>query len=34
MLDTGNILQTASKTLQEEKLTIGECKDELKVAIG
>lgn len=34
MLDIGNILKTASIRFQKEKLTIGECKDELMVAIG
>lgn len=34
MLDIGNILKTTSIMFQKEKLTIGECKDELMVAIG
>ncbi|XP_062389624.1 uncharacterized protein LOC134078010 [Sardina pilchardus] len=34
MLDIGNILKTTSIRFQKEKLTIGECKDELMVAIG
>lgn len=34
MLDIGNILKTTSIKFQKEKLTIGECKDELMVAIG
>ncbi|XP_047659799.1 uncharacterized protein LOC113645605 [Tachysurus fulvidraco] len=34
MLDTGNILQLTSQRFQQEKLTIGECKDELMLAIG
>ena len=34
MLDTGNILQFTSLKFQQENLTIGECKDELMVAIG
>ena len=34
MLDTGNILQFTSLRFQQENLTIGECKDELMVAIG
>lgn len=34
MLDIGNILKTTSIRFEKEKLTIGECKDELMVAIG
>lgn len=34
MLDIGIILKTTSIAFQREKLTIGECKDELMVAIG
>ncbi|XP_077354948.1 zinc finger protein 862-like [Festucalex cinctus] len=34
MLDIGNILKTTSLRFQKEKMTIGECKDELMVAIG
>lgn len=34
MLDIGHILKTTSIRFQKEKLTIGECKDELMVAIG
>ena len=34
MLDIGNILQFTSLRFQQENLTIGECKDELMVAIG
>jgi len=34
MLDIGNILKITSIRFQKEKLTIGECKDELMVAIG
>ncbi|KAG9280288.1 hypothetical protein AMEX_G21 [Astyanax mexicanus] len=34
MVDIGNILKTTSIRFQKEKLTIGECKDELMVAIG
>lgn len=34
MLDTGKILQSLSLKFQQDKLTIGECKDELMVAIG
>lgn len=34
MLDIGSILKTTSIRFQKEKLTIGECKDELMVAIG
>lgn len=34
MLDIGNILKTISIRFQKEKLTIGECKDELMVTIG
>lgn len=34
MLDIGNILKTTSIRFQKEKLTTGECKDELMVAIG
>ena len=34
MLDIGNILKTTSIRFHKEKLTIGECKDELMVAIG
>uniref|UniRef100_A0A8C4ASG7 Uncharacterized protein n=1 Tax=Denticeps clupeoides TaxID=299321 RepID=A0A8C4ASG7_9TELE len=34
MLDIGNILKTTSIRFQKEKLIIGECKDELMVAIG
>lgn len=33
MFDIGNILKTTSISLQREKLTIGECKDERMVAI-
>ena len=34
MLDTGKVLQTLSLKFQQDRLTIGECKDELMVAIG
>ena len=34
MLDTGEILQSLSLKFQQEKLCIGECKDELMVAVG
>lgn len=34
MLDIGNILQFTSLRFQQDNLTIGECKDELMVAIG
>ncbi|KAM3867758.1 piwi-like protein 1 [Diretmus argenteus] len=34
MLDTGEILQFLSLKFQQNKLSIGECKDELMVAIG
>ena len=34
MLDIGNILKNTSIRFQKEKLTIGECKDKLMVAIG
>lgn len=34
MLDTGKVLQSLSLKFQQDKMTIGECKDELMVAIG
>ncbi|CAM4554150.1 unnamed protein product [Leuciscus chuanchicus] len=34
ILDIKNILQVTSLRFQQEKLTIGECKDELMVAVG
>ena len=34
MLDIGNILNTTSIRFHKEKLTTGECKDELMVTIG
>lgn len=34
MLEIGNILKNTSIRFQKEKLTIGECKDDLMVAIG
>ncbi len=34
MLDIGNILKITSNRFQKENLTIGECTDELVVAIG
>ena len=34
MLDIGNILKTTSIRFQKEKLTTGECEDDLMVAIG